>query len=317
MEENGKNISIGSASVFMRDEGEGEPTLFLHGLLDSSLAWDAAIARLKKRLRCLAPDLPGFGRSTAPEDFDCSLPALAEFTNQLLKSAHVREPINLVVHDIGGVFGLAWAVSHSKHVRRLVILNTTFFSDHEWYFWSPAWRKPMIGEMGVRMLTRGGFQNTLKQQSPNLPEDYLLRTAEFLTPQAKKMTLKLLRATSPTVFRGWEPQLRALIGRVPTLVLWADRDPGLRPDLAEKFGAAKVEHFANYGHWLPAEGGDELAKRLRDFLAPVEEPPAKPTATVTAAVTAKKSPGGKSPPAMAKPATSAKPLAPPPAARGR
>ena len=74
-------------------------------------------------------------------------------------------PIDLVVHDFGGLFGLAWAVRHPERVRRLAILNTMFFPDYRWHFWARVWRTPLLGELSLAVSTRTGL--ALEMRTPS------------------------------------------------------------------------------------------------------------------------------------------------------
>jgi len=49
---------------------------------------------------------------------------MSQFVDDLVTSIGVNEPINLVVHDIGGIFGLSWLVKHPEKVRRVVVINS-------------------------------------------------------------------------------------------------------------------------------------------------------------------------------------------------
>ncbi len=69
--------------VFVNMKGQGEPILFLHGVPDTSEVWDGAIAAFADKYQCIAPDLPGFGRTQSPQNFDYSLENLAHFIEQL------------------------------------------------------------------------------------------------------------------------------------------------------------------------------------------------------------------------------------------
>src|SRR4051794_16733509 len=114
-------LTVENIPISLIDQGSGAPTLLLHGLFDSSDTWRGVVERLHGSFRCLVPDLPGFGRSGAPVDFDCGLPHLSQFIDNLLAAAGIREPINLVGYDIGATYGLAWAVTNPTKVRRLAI----------------------------------------------------------------------------------------------------------------------------------------------------------------------------------------------------
>src|SRR5579883_2843476 len=67
------SLPVQHVDVYLEDRGRGEPVLFLHGVPDSSQMWDGVIQHLEGQYRCIAPDLPGLGRSVAPSNFSCSL----------------------------------------------------------------------------------------------------------------------------------------------------------------------------------------------------------------------------------------------------
>ena len=64
------SLVIQGVNVYLTDCGSGSPILFLHGAPDSAEMWRSVIEHLKAQHRCFAPDLPGFGRSLAPADFN-------------------------------------------------------------------------------------------------------------------------------------------------------------------------------------------------------------------------------------------------------
>ena len=137
-------------SVHCEDRGTGTAALFLHGNPDTSRIWNGVIDRLQHRYRCIAPDLPGFGRSDIDlNTFDFSLDGLARWVEELLDSKGISDPTNLVVHDFGGIFGLAWAVKHPERVRAIGITNTLFQADYRWHVWARIWRTPYLGEFSM------------------------------------------------------------------------------------------------------------------------------------------------------------------------
>jgi pimeloyl-ACP methyl ester carboxylesterase len=127
------NITVQNTSVYLIDQGAGTPTLFLHGNPDSAELWSDVIALMSNEYRCLAPDLPGYGRSALLPDFKVSLENEARWVADLVDALAINEPLNLVVHDFGGHFGLAWAIRQPERVRRIAIMNTNFFSDYRWH----------------------------------------------------------------------------------------------------------------------------------------------------------------------------------------
>jgi pimeloyl-ACP methyl ester carboxylesterase len=124
------NVTVHNASIYVNVQGSGVPTMFLHGNPDSSLLWNGVIGEVGSSMQCFAPDLPGFGRSELPSGSKFSLEEMAQFIDDLIAAFKISAPLNLVVHDFGGIYGLAWAVKHPQRVRRLAIMNTNFFSDY-------------------------------------------------------------------------------------------------------------------------------------------------------------------------------------------
>jgi pimeloyl-ACP methyl ester carboxylesterase len=245
--------------------GTGTPILFLHGNPDTSEVWEGVVQRMAGRFRCLTPDLPGYGRSGVPDGFDCSLDGWIAWVDDVVRSVHGAAPIDLVVHDFGGLFGIAWAVRHPKRVRRLAILNTMFFPDYRWHFWARVWRTPLLGELSLAVNTRAGLALEMRRGSKRLPVEYARRAYDVMTPLMKRTMLRLYRAADPERFAPWQPGLATLLATVPALVLWGDRDPYLDKALAERFHPAAIRHFPDNGHWLPVEDPEAVATHLSAF----------------------------------------------------
>ena len=194
--ENDRNIqentmlSVENAQVFVAEQGKGIPTLFLHGFPDSGDLWKGIVPTLAAHYRCIAPDLPGFGRSIAPDNFDVSLSGMTRFIDGLVEALDIHEGLNLVVIDFGGHFGLAWASQHPDKLRRLAIMNTSFFSDYRWHRAAQMIRTPLLGEIVAAMLSPAIMKNSLKQGSPSLTSAQLnYADSLYITPALKHMML--------------------------------------------------------------------------------------------------------------------------------
>lgn len=258
------NLSIQNSRVRLIDEGAGAPVLLLHGVPDNADMWAGVIARLAPRFRCIAPDLPGLGSSEAPAGFDCTLDSMAAWVDSLVTDLGIDQPLHVVVHDFGGPYGLAWAVRHPAQVRSLTISSTNFFSDYRWHSAARMWRTPVLGEIGLALVTKSVWRSQMRKFAPGLSDAYIDQgyTMSIANPAVRRMIMRLYRTTNPENFRGWEDELLQLTARVPTLVLWGDKDPFAPKSTAERYGG-RVEHFAEYGHWLPVEAPEVYADRLQ------------------------------------------------------
>ncbi len=114
------------------DEGEGPPLLLLHGNPTSSFLYRHLIAGLRDRFRCIAPDLPGFGRSKAPAGYGYTPVEHAAVIEQLVVELDLQD-VTMMVQDWGGPIGFAVAGRHPERFSRFVVGNT----------W--AWPKSDIG----------------------------------------------------------------------------------------------------------------------------------------------------------------------------
>lgn len=168
------SLPVQNGDIYLEDRGAGEPVLFLHGVPDSAEMWDGVIERLEGQYRCIAPDLPGLGRSVAPPNVSCSLEHMASFLDDLVGAINPPLPLNLVVTDFGGTYGLAWAVTHPEKVRKLAIVGgVNFFSDYRWHPNARLLRLPLPGELGMATMTRASFIKTTAPNAPRLVPEHL------------------------------------------------------------------------------------------------------------------------------------------------
>ena len=108
---------------FVREQGEGEPVVLVHGVPTSSYMWRKVLPLLGERgLRGVAIDLPGLGLAARPEGFDYSWGGLASWMGEALDALGIAR-CHLVVHDIGGPIGCEWAIRNPDRVVSLTALN--------------------------------------------------------------------------------------------------------------------------------------------------------------------------------------------------
>jgi len=259
--------TVGGAAIAINEWGDGPPILFIHGNPDSGNMWEGIAQRLAGERRCLALDLPGFGHSQVPAGYRRTLDGMAEFVEQFRSAAQIAPPLDVVAHDFGGPFAFAWAIRHPAALRRLVAINTAFFSDYRWHFWARVWRMPLLGEIAMAAMNRAMFIDGLKRASPKLPVDHIERTFSLMTWSMRREVLRLYRQADFVNLKNWEPDFLALTSAKPTLVIWGDRDPFIAPRFAERFNARRVVHLPNIGHWAPVEAPTECADAITRFFS--------------------------------------------------
>jgi haloalkane dehalogenase len=255
------------------DEGEGPPVLFFHGEPTWSFLWRKVIPPVRDAgFRCIAPDLPGFGRSDKPTDMDWySYDRHTESVTPLLEELDLRDA-TVVVHDWGGPIGLRLAVEHPDRISKLVVLDTGLFTGQQKM--SDAWIAfhdfvERTEDLPVGFLVRGACKRD--------PGDEVIAAYDAPYPNAESKAgaraFPLMLPTTPEMpgAEAGQRVLEALRGdRRPKLVLWADSDPVLTLQTGERFAGmlgTEVNHvIENASHFLQEDAGPEIGRLIADWL---------------------------------------------------
>jgi cis-3-alkyl-4-acyloxetan-2-one decarboxylase len=122
-------VTIGGHQYHYVDEGTGEPVLMLHGNPTWSFYYRELIQKLSPHYHCLAPDHIGCGYSDKPDDkaYNYTLEQRVRDLEEFLEKKGISENIHLVVHDWGGIIGMAYANRHPKSIKKIVLMNTAAF----------------------------------------------------------------------------------------------------------------------------------------------------------------------------------------------
>jgi haloalkane dehalogenase len=237
----GRDFEAGGVRSFVREQGDGEPVVLMHGVPVSSFLYRKVLPLLAERgLRGVAFDLPGLGLAEKPGAFDYTWTGLGRWTGEAVDRLGI-DRCHLVLHDIGGPVGLEWALHNRDRVRTLTVLDTLIDVAHFRRVWTmglaapplmgPVWvattRPPIarwlfymqgIGERSatpaheidahLALLHRDGGGRSFRQ---------IVRGFELTEEKERFYTTGLREA-------GW-----------PATILWADRDPALGEDRRRAF----------------------------------------------------------------------------------
>ena len=146
----GSEFEAGGVRSFVREQGEGDPVVLMHGIPVSSFLYRKVLPLLAERgLRGVAFDLPGLGLAEKPEDFDYSWSGLGRWTGEAIDALGI-ERCHLVLHDIGGPIGLEWALRNRDRVLSLTVLDTLIDVAHFRRVWTmDLAAPPLIGPLWV------------------------------------------------------------------------------------------------------------------------------------------------------------------------
>ncbi|MBK7266740.1 MAG: alpha/beta hydrolase [Ignavibacteriales bacterium] len=99
--------------------GDGSPVVFIHGLGSYIPAWNKNLLPLSKHFRCIAIDLPGYGKSSKslhPGTMDY----YAEVVIKLMDKLGINK-FNICGHSMGGVIAFKLAIEFPERVDKLFL----------------------------------------------------------------------------------------------------------------------------------------------------------------------------------------------------
>jgi epoxide hydrolase 4 len=275
---------------------KGHPVMvFLHGFPEGAFVWDGLLAHFAALgYRCIAPNLRGFEKSSAPSDVAQYRPKyLVQDIAALIAIESPGQPLAcLVAHDWGGA--VAWNLANQmpQLMQRLCIINSphpgTFLRelrdspaqqaasaymnfliqpDAEALLAEDDYRR--LWEFFTQMFAHSGGQGWLTDA---VKDQYRSVWAHGLTGGCNYYRASPLRpptASDPGASAITLPR-EMLTVQVPTQVIWGMQDialpPALLDGLADYVAQLQVHRVADASHWIIHEQPAVVAQVLEQFL---------------------------------------------------
>jgi haloalkane dehalogenase len=267
----GRRFEAAGVRSFVREEGDGEPVVCLHGVPTSCFLYRKVVAELARRgLRGVAFDLPGLGLADRPRDFDYSWTGLGRFSVAAVDALGLAR-FHLVVHDIGGPVGFEIARAMPDRVRSLTMLDTIVDVDEFRRPWQmKPFAAPVIGRLWLAGLVppvmRAIFRDAgLEDRSSMTDDEVLAYDALLKRGDGGRAFLHIMRGFELT--REKRDAYHRAVRDVPypVQVLWAAGDRALKPhDHGVRAArAAGVELQTLPGrHFFQEEQAPAIAERI-------------------------------------------------------
>lgn len=271
-------VVLPAGTIRLRDSGQGEPLLFVHGALVHGGFWDKVVAELEGDFRCLAPDLPlGSHRIPMNPGADLRPGGLVELMVQLIDALGL-ERVTLVGNDSGGALSQIFAVRHPDRLAGLVLTNCDafenfppkLFSYMRWTALAPGGVTVMaqiLRAKSVRNLPFTFGALAKKRMDPDLVESFLRPVID--SAGIRRDAKKLLRGVSASYTVDAAQRLADL--SAPTLLVWAPEDKHFPLDharrLADIIPNARLETVEDSFAYVPQDQPTELARIMKEFLA--------------------------------------------------
>lgn len=263
------------------DEGKGEAVVLVHGNPTWSFYFRELVKDLRRDRRALAVDHVGMGLSDCPDEgrYRYTLSSRVEDLEKLLEARGIREDVTLVVHDWGGMIGLAWAARHPERVARLVVLNTAgFLPPWSGLPWQLRLARSPLGAVAVRGLNafvRGAARSCAARRplSPAVKEGLAApygswarrlavhRFVQDIPEKPGDPAYELCRQTGERL---------ALLAQKPALLIWGMKDfvfdGRFLAEFKRRLPQAESRQLADCGHFVLEDAPEEIVPLVRDFL---------------------------------------------------
>jgi pimeloyl-ACP methyl ester carboxylesterase len=272
---------VDGSKVFYREAGSSNsPTiLLLHGFPTSSHMFRNLIPALADRYHLVAPDLPGFGFSDAPDrkQFRYSFENLAGVIDQFTQTIGV-DRYAIYVFDYGAPVGLRLALAHPERITAIISQNGNAYEEGLSQGWNPIqkyWKEPTaenraaLREFLTPEATKSQYLYGVSNATLVAPEAYELDSALLNRPGNDEIQLDLFLdyASNVALYPKFHEYFRSK--QPPTLAVWGNSDPFFLPPGAEAFkrdNPGTEVHFFETGHFALETHAQEIANAIRDFL---------------------------------------------------
>jgi pimeloyl-ACP methyl ester carboxylesterase len=276
-----RHATVDGFKIFYREAGpQSAPTiLLLHGFPTSSHMFRNLMPALADRHHVVAPDLPGFGFSDAPDRkrFRYTFENLAKIINSLTETIGLKN-YTIYVFDYGAPVGLRLALAHPERITAIISQNGNAYEEGLSQGWNPIqkyWKEPTpenratLREFLTPEATKWQYLHGVQDTTLVAPEAYELDSALLARPGNDEIQLDLFLdyASNVALYPKFQEYFRTKLPSM--LAVWGKSDPFFLPPGAEAFKrdnpGAEVR-FYDTGHFALETHHQEIAGAIRDFL---------------------------------------------------
>ncbi|HEY5024224.1 MAG TPA: alpha/beta fold hydrolase [Acidimicrobiales bacterium] len=254
--------------------------MLIHGIAGSSQTWEQVIPLLARDYAVVAPDLVGHGASAKPPG-DYSLGAQASALRDLLSILDI-ERVTVVGQSFGGGVAMQFSYQYPENCDRLALVGSGGLGrEVNWLlrllatpgveYALPIFFPSFVRERGndiVALLHRAGFRNA---RAVEMWRAY----ASLTNSEARKAFVRTLRAVVDTGGQSVSAMDRLyLSARMPTLIIWGDRDNIIPVSHAyaahDAILGSRLEIIQGAGHFPHVEEPLRFVEILSEFIDSTE-----------------------------------------------
>jgi len=276
-------MNLNGLKYHFLDEGAGESLVMIHGNPTWSFYYRNLINKLSPHFRAIAVDHIGCGLSDKPgiDKYNYTLKNRVDDIETFIDFLELQDKITLILHDWGGMIGIAYALRYPERISRIVIMNTAAF-------FPPGKKKlPLRLRLvrNVRLLATPAvlglnlfaysalYMATYKGLSKDVKSGL---TAPYNCWKNRLATLKFVqdipvseKDTNYSLVKSTDENLYKLAG-TPMLICWGKHDfvfdASYLAEWQRRFPDAEVHTFSNAGHYVLEDEPEKVCMLVKDFL---------------------------------------------------
>jgi pimeloyl-ACP methyl ester carboxylesterase len=271
-------LEVDGRPVNVLDAGSGDPIVFIHGHSACWQHWLEQLPRFMQTNRCIALDLPGFGRSPMPHE-DISMSGYADVVDSVMAQLGVDHAC-VVGNSMGGFVAAELAIRHPHRVNKLVLVAAAGLSGKYIGLPTAVIRHPGLATVSRVALAMTGVPEKRARRLAWRPAGrrfalgFVCTHAELLHPA---LTLELIRgAGKPGAYPAavalatYDFEDRVQDIECPTLIVWGDRDHLVPTRCADEYErrikGARKDIYRDTGHIPMIERPARFNQSLEEFL---------------------------------------------------
>jgi haloalkane dehalogenase len=263
-------------------KNNAETIIMLHGNPSWSFYYRHLFNALINKYHCVVPDHIGMGLSDKPDKngYEFTLEQRVDDLDELLTSLEIDNKLTLIVHDWGGMIGMAYATRYPEKIKRLVISNTAGFhipKDIQIPWQLKLSRTPVLGSLlnqGFNAFCRGAVTQCVTRK----PMTEAIKNAYLAPYDNWKNRLSVLRFVedipldedhvSYDIVDQVDKNLKQF-SAIPVLVCWGVYDfvfdRHYLNEWKKRLPNAEYHEF-DAGHYLLEDAADEVIPIIQSFL---------------------------------------------------
>ncbi len=266
--------ALGSGHIRYIDEGSGPVVLLLHGAPFTSLGFTRLIRRLRSKHRVIAPDLPGFGTSTAAPSFGHRLTDYAAFVEEFCAALRL-EGVHLYLNDSSGCIGFHASPALLPRLSGVVIASTVALPLERSRQLVRIMLRHVVGSRFSRWLNRkyNWLARLVASQGTSLGAwERRVLAEQFPTPQSRDAIIDVFRqmADDDSFMVEAARRCRQSFAALPVLILYGDEDPMCRLGAAEHYHRelpqARVRILRGHHHFPILSGPDVVGDAIENWV---------------------------------------------------